>query len=231
MVKAPELLLKGISEGGRYAFNEERMTSLFEYDSIAYGIGMGVSEDVAKGAAWLLTQYGGKLILDADGLNSLAAYRKDELSTLLKNAKCDVLLTPHVKEFSRLSGLEVKEVQNEGYPVVKAIAEKWGVSVLLKNAVSVVTDGSRVSINETGSSGQAKAGSGDVLSGVLAGLCATGLSAYDGAVLGAYLTGLAAELAVEEYGEYSLTASDVTSYLGTAFLIIAQDPDEESEEE
>ncbi len=231
MLKAPELLLRPVNEGGRYAFNEERMASLLEYDSVAYGMGMGVSEEVAKGAVWLLRRYEGRLILDADGLNSLAAYRKEELSALFQSAKCDVVLTPHVKEFSRLSGLESKELQREGYPVVKAIAEQWGVNVLLKNAVSVVTDGSRVAINETGSSGQAKAGSGDVLAGVLAGLCATGLSAYDGAVLGAYLTGLAAELAVEEFGEYSLIASDVISYLGTAFLFVAQDPDEESEEE
>ncbi len=237
ILKAPELLLKSISEGVRYAFSEENMRMLLAYDSVAYGMGMGMSEEVAKGAEWLLNCYEGKLILDADGLNSLAVYKKEELSTLFKNAKCDVLLTPHVKEFARLSGLELKELEDKGYSVVKAIAEQWGVTVLFKNAVSVITDGNRVAINDRGCSGQAKAGSGDVLSGVLVGLCASGMSAYDGAALGAYLTGLAAELAAEFEGEYSLTASDVIAYLGASFMqvqdgsLVTENADAEGKEE
>ena len=95
--------------------------------------------------------------------------------------------------------------------------------MLLKNAVSVLTDGDRTTLCTAGCSGQAKGGSGDVLSGVVAGLCATGLSAYDGCALGAYLCGKAAELVAEEIGPYSMTPSDVIAYLGRAFLLIAKD--------
>ena len=216
--KQPEILLKSTNDGGRYAFNAKTAQDLLGFDSIAYGMGMGESEEVAKGAEYLLAHYEKTLILDADGLNSLAAYRKEELPTLLKNAKCDVLLTPHVKEFSRLSGYTVEEIQNSGAELAKSYARQYGVCVLLKGAASVITDGADVAVNTAGNSGQAKGGSGDVLSGVIAGLCAMGACAKNGGIAGSYLTGKAAELAAKEQGEYSMLASDVIAYLGRAFL-------------
>ena len=183
-------------------------------------MGMGESEDVAKGAAWLLSHYQGKLILDADGLNSLVRYG-ESLPALFCTKKCDVLLTPHVKEFSRLSNLDVGAIVWGGLSQPKSFAETLGANVLLKNAVSVLSDGVRISVNASGCSGQAKAGSGDVLSGVIAGLCAMGLSTFDAGALGSYLTGKAAEFACETLGAYSMTATDVISYLGRAFLYIS----------
>ena len=223
VLKAPELLLKSISEGDRYAFNSEKMKTLLTYDAIAYGMGMGESEAVARGASYLLRRYEGKLILDADGLNSLAKYQKDELPALFKNAKCQVLLTPHVKEFSRLSGMEVKGIIEGGILPPITFAAQNQISVLLKGAASVLTDGARVFINATGNSGLAKGGSGDVLSGVIVGLCAMGLSAFDGGRLGAYLVGRAAELAASYVGEYALTATKVIDGLGMAFLELTDD--------
>lgn len=217
VLKLPEALLKSTNEGGRYVFNLETMQVLTSYDCIAYGMGMGVDEEVAKGAAWLLSHYEGKLILDADGLNSLARYGEGLLG-LFRLKKCDVLLTPHVKEFSRLTGLTVEEIAESGLAQPKKFAQILNASILLKNAVSVLSDGEHAAVNVTGCSGQAKAGSGDVLSGVIAGLCAAGLSAYEAGALGGYLVGKAAELAVELIGDYSLTASDIISYLGRAFL-------------
>ena len=230
MLKSPEILLRASNEGGMYAFNEERMQALLEYNSVAYGMGMGMSEEVAKGAIWLLQRYEGKLILDADGINSLAAYHKDELLQIFHNKKCDVILTPHSKEFSRLTGIGMKEVMDEGYSMAKSLAEKWSINVLLKNAVSVITDGQRAAFNASGCSGQAKGGSGDVLAGVVAGLCAAGLSAYEAGVVGAFITGKAAELASQIYSEYALTASDVIAYLGKAFLLISENANEQGRE-
>ena len=217
-LKSPELLLKPISAGDNYMFAEENMQTLVGYDVIAYGMGMGCSEEVAKGVSYLLQNYQGKLIVDADGLNSLALYRKAELPALLKNAACDVLLTPHVKEFSRLSGMSVQEILEKGILASVEFAENNGVSVLLKGAASVLTDGERIFINATGNSGLAKGGSGDVLSGVIAGLCAMGTTAFHGGRLGAYLVGRAAELTASYVGEYSLTATKVIDGLGMAFL-------------
>ncbi|MBQ7912331.1 MAG: NAD(P)H-hydrate dehydratase [Clostridia bacterium] len=220
ILKVPEILLKTSNEGSRYAFKEEIMGKLREYDAVAYGMGMGVSVDVAEGAAWLLSHYQGKLILDADGLNSLSVYKKEGFSSLLKNAKCDVILTPHIKEFSRVSGLPVEEILQDEIGCARAFAESNSVTLLLKNAASVITDGEKTAVNSTGNSGQAKAGSGDVLSGVLAGLCAQGASGFDGACAAAFLCGKAAELAAKSVGEYSLTATDCIARLGEAFLSV-----------
>ncbi len=217
MLKAPEVLLKSTNEGDRYAFNEENMRETLGYDSVAYGMGMGVSKEVAKGAVYLLQTYTGRLVLDADGLNSLAAYEKENFDNLFENKKCDVVLTPHLKEFSRLCEKSVEEIVKEGAFAAKELAARHRAIVVLKNASISVTDGKKTYLVANGTSGQAKAGSGDVLSGVIAGLCAN-LAAFEGAVLGAYLSQSAAEIAVKARGEYSLTASDCIGCLGTAFL-------------
>jgi len=226
ILKAPEMLLKSINDGDRYAFNRENMENLLGYSSIAYGMGMGATEAVAKGAAYLLRRYTGKLILDADGLNSLAVYEKDNLSSLLCNAKCDVVLTPHIKEFSRLCGRQVEEIVKDRIGLAVAFAKQNKITLLLKSAASVLTDGERIWLNTAGNSSQAKGGSGDVLSGVIAGLCAMGASAFNGALAAAYLTGKAAECASAVLSEYSVTASDVISYLGAAFLGVAENSNE-----
>lgn len=217
ILKAPEVLLFPVCKGEKFSL-EDNFKKLLAYDSIAYGMGMGLSEEVAKGASYLLRKYSGKLLLDADGLNSLAEYRKEEFFKLFENKKCDVLCTPHVKEFSRLSDWSVEEIQQDPIGCARAFSGKYAVNLLLKDAVSVLCGGGKTVVISTGNSGQAKGGSGDVLSGLIAGLCGAGVSTFDGGAIGGYLAGKAAELAVEKLGEYSLTPTDVISYLGSAFL-------------
>ena len=219
-LKMPECLLKSINDGGRYAFNEETMRELLAYDTVAFGTGMGVSQDVYLGVKYLLENYQGKLILDADALNAWAEFGKDELLAICQKKKCSVVLTPHIKEFSRLSGEGVQNILSQGLFAPKAFAKAHNLTVILKNAATIITNGERTFVNVRGTSGQAKAGSGDVLAGVVTGLCASGLSVFDAGCVGAYLTGKAAELAVEKIGEYSLLASDVIAYLGGAFCHI-----------
>lgn len=217
VLKIPEVLLKKL----------KNLEDLLVFDAIAYGMGMGVSRQVADGAAWLVEHFSGKLILDADALNSLAKYCS--LKDVFARKKGDVLLTPHVKEFSRLSKMSVEEILSKGVGAAKDFALHYGVNVLLKNAVSVVENGENSCVNERGTAGQAKAGTGDVLSGVIAGLCASGLSTFDGACAGAYAVGYAAELAGEEISEYSLTATDLISQLGGTFLRITENSDKKRE--
>ena len=148
----------------------------------------------------------------------LAEYAGERLADVFANKTCDVLITPHPREFARLLKTDVSDVLQNGVSLAKAFAKEHGVTVLLKGAATVITDGVRVAINAEGNAGQAKGGSGDVLSGVIAGLCASGLSAFDGAVCGPSLAGPSANLAKREMGEYALTPSDVVSYMGKAFL-------------
>ena len=218
-LKIPEALLKTTNDGGRYLFNEEILAEIPK-GAVAYGMGMDLSEEVAKGAEYLLAHHEGTLILDADALNSLAVYRRECLSELFQNASCEVVLTPHPREFARLIDRPCEEVLQNALPLAQAYAKAWGATVLLKGAATILTDGKRTLINTSGTAGQAKGGSGDVLSGVIAGLCASALNGFDGAVCAAYLCGKAAELATADLGEYSLTASDVIAYLGKAFLAL-----------
>ncbi len=227
-LKLPEILLRPVCEGERYAFDERSMKELLAYDSVAYGMGMGCSEGVFQGAKWLLENYTGKLLLDADGLNSLARYGQ---RTLFSKKKCEVVITPHILEFSRLTGRNAEEILEKSAPLATAFAKENGVTVLLKNARSVVTDGKSLTFIVAGNSGQAKGGSGDVLSGIIAALCAQGASTYIAAVCGGYLAGKAAELAAKEWGEYSLTAGDCIARLGKAFLSVAENADDGGNEE
>ena len=218
ILKAPEAILEPLGGEEELAFDEGAFAKLLVYDSIAYGMGTGVSKEVALGAEWLLGNYQGKLILDADGINSLAKY--SDWESVFAQKKCAVLLTPHLKEFSRLTGESVQDILNGGMRAPQAFAKKHGVTLLLKNAVSIISDGARTALNTAGTSGQAKGGSGDVLSGLIAGLCAQGAGVFESACAGAYLAGRSAELAREKIGEYSLTAIDVISYLGASFLSV-----------
>lgn len=217
MLKAPELLLAPLNDGDRVAFKERDFEKLLSYDSIALGMGCGASMDVALAAKYLIKNFTGRLILDADALNSLAKYDGENLYKVFAAKVGDIVLTPHCMEFSRLIGESVRDILDKGVLAPQSFAKQTGVSVLLKNAVSVLSDGTRTWVNTAGTVGQAKGGSGDVLSGVIAGLCACGLSAFDGTAAGAWLCGRAAEIAVQETGEYSLLASDTIACLGRAF--------------
>ncbi len=204
--KCPECTLGTLKDcDGNIIFDKDGLDKLLNYDTIAIGMGIGKSEEVYKTLKYLLSNYNGKLIIDADGLNSLAEYGVD----VLRNSKPDVLLTPHVKEFSRLTSIPVGEILNSSVGIVKNFAKEYCVNVILKNAVSVITDGERVCFNTTGSPAMAKCGSGDVLAGVIAGISARNFDLFESACAGAYIFGKAGERCAEEKGEYSVTATDL----------------------
>ena len=214
LLRLPEVLLRPLCDGGRVALNGSVIEELNGYGGVAFGMGAECSKGTCDVAVALLENYTGVLVLDADALNALAAY---DCVSALKTAKGSVVITPHVKEFSRLTGRSVEEILESGFTAAQAFAREYGVTVLLKGAATIVTDGTQTAVNITGTAGQAKGGSGDVLSGVIAALCAGGRSAFDGARAGAYLAGRAAEIATAVRGEYSLLPTDVIETLPEAF--------------
>ncbi len=188
------------------AFDEvDSLDKLLKVDAISIGMGMTVSEKTYKTVEYLLNNYKGKLIIDADGLNCISLYGKD----ILKNKKCEVLLTPHIGEFARLINKEKTEVLENAVNLARDFAREYGVTVLLKSSVSIITDGNTTFINTTGNSGMAKAGSGDVLSGITAGLFARGLQGAEGAAVSAFLFGMIGDVVRDEQNEYSMTATDI----------------------
>ena len=214
LLKAPEILIGRLNGGGSIEFNEKNFEKLLAYEAIAFGMGAGISEDVYKSVEYLLERYTGRLILDADALNSLAKFGSNDI---FLRKKCSVLITPHVKEFSRLTCLSTDEILNNSVSVAKNFALENAVTVLLKGATTVISNGKRTVLSDTGCSAQAKGGSGDVLAGLIGGLCATGLSAFDGSVVGTYIAGLAAQLASEKYSDYSALPTDFIQEIGVAF--------------
>lgn len=218
--KYPEVILTAFPEqDGMLACREDALEKLCSASAIVFGPGCGVSEEIYRIAVYLLSHYTGTLVLDADALNAIAKYGAE----VLKHKKCGVILTPHLKEFSRLAEEEVENIRQDGCVLAKKFAATYGVTLLLKSAVSVITDGERVVLNTTGSSALAKGGSGDVLSGILGGLAAR-LTPFQAAVCGAYLLGKAGEEAERRLGAYSATATDVIEAIPSCVLALAEHP-------
>ena len=146
---------------------------------------------------------------------------KNNQDNLLQNAKCKVILTPHIKEFSRLTKLEINVINQN--PVINAAyyAKSNKVIVLLKGPTTIITDGEKVYLVDKGCAGMATAGSGDVLSGILASIASYNENDLLLATAGAaYINGLAGELAQEEYGDISMIASDTVNKIGKAIKMV-----------
>ena len=186
--------------------------------AVAVGMGAGRGEGVRQWIEWLLLNFTGALVIDADGLNVLAGMDR----SVLRGARGQVVLTPHNMEFSRLSGYPVEEILRSPVALVREYAGDTGVTLLLKGPATVVTDGDRVVLSDTGCPGMATAGSGDVLSGILAALCGANPNAFDCAWGAAYINGLAGTLAQQETCAVSMTAGDTARHIAAAVKQIAE---------
>ena len=212
-----ESTLFPLSEGTEgMTFREEEWAELIRgLRVIAFGMGMGQQEAGSGGLQFLLRNYAGTLIIDADGLNTLSELRVRE-PDLLRNAACRILLTPHPGEFSRLTGESIAGIQRDGLRAAEAFAREQKVTVLLKGPATLVTDGTETWFVDRGCPGMATAGSGDVLSGILAATCAGKASLPRAAAAGAWLNGRAGEIAQERMGDVSMTAGDTVQAIPEA---------------
>jgi hydroxyethylthiazole kinase-like uncharacterized protein yjeF len=180
-------------------------------DALAIGPGLSMDEETADLVRRLVRDCPVPLILDADGLNAFAG-RAAEIA----DRKSDAILTPHVGEFVRLSGVSARELTEDRLAHVRDLAERTDAVTLLKGSRTLVTtpDGV-VRVNPTGGPVLATAGSGDVLTGVVGGLVARGLDPADAAFAGAYIHGLAGILAGRSSGEGTL-AGDIVQHVPEA---------------
>lgn len=175
----------------------------FNYGNVC-AIGSGLGQNCALVKDTILN-CNNKLIIDADGLNSLA-----ENTDLLYEIKNECIITPHIKEMSRLTGLGIAEIKADMIGTAKEFAKKFNVIVLLKDSHSVIAapDG-RVCINTTGTPAMSKGGTGDSLCGIVTGLVAQGTDCFKAACMAAYINGKAGESAEKALGKYSVCASDI----------------------
>lgn len=176
---------------------------------VAMGPGLTTHADSVKLVKWILQHFDKPIVMDADALNSM----KDE-TDLLRKTKAPLILTPHPGELSRLINKSSKEIVANPVDIARETARNLNVVLILKGAPTVIAapDGA-VFINSTGNPGLATAGVGDVLTGVVAGLAAQGLSPLDSALAGVYLHGRAGDIAAANMGRVGLIAGDVLKNL------------------
>jgi NAD(P)H-hydrate epimerase len=185
---------------------------------LAIGTGIGQSAETAKFIGGLLASAEIPAVIDADALNILAT-KPALLAKLSRKGKRTLVLTPHPGEMARLAGMSIADVQANRLETARSFAQRMALTVVLKGARTVIAhpDG-RVAVNTSGNPGLAKGGSGDVLTGLIAGLMAQfpddPLRAAEAAV---YLHGLAADLAVRAGDEHTLLATDCLDQLARAF--------------
>lgn len=181
--------------------------------TVALGPGLGATEEAAALARRFLRETPLPVVVDADGLNALAGH----LDVLTRRHGRITVLTPHPGEMSRLSGQPVADIQVDRVRAARDFAKTHGVVLVLKGArtVTALPDG-RVRINNSGHPGMASGGMGDVLTGLIGGLLAQGMTAGDAATLGVYLHGLAGDRLRPSYGDAGLLATDLLRELPAA---------------
>jgi len=181
----------------------------FRADVVAIGPGLApniTGPDILR----FVDSFQSGVVIDADGLNALA-----RVGTWSVSRKGQIVITPHAGEMGRLlKGLGRIADASARSVCAKSVANETGTIVVLKGAATVVSDGERVYVNATGHSGMATGGSGDVLTGMIAGLMGQGMNAFDASVLGVYLHGRAGEFAGERTGMVSMTAADLLDDIG-----------------
>ncbi|GJQ49328.1 ADP-dependent (S)-NAD(P)H-hydrate dehydratase [Candidatus Kuenenia stuttgartiensis] len=207
----PETHLKTLSDMGR----QDILDFSQRFDVVAIGPGLSQCVETKRLVLWLLQNIERPIVLDADGINALA-----EDTATLDKIKQHVILTPHPQEMARLLKVyTTKEIQSKR----KEIAEKFinsrdKVTLVLKGNNTIVMNNEKYYVNTTGNPGMATAGSGDILTGMIAALLGQNFPPFEAAQLGVYLHGTAGDYAKQAVGEISMTATDILDNLPKAFL-------------
>lgn len=184
-----------------------------DVDCVLVGPGLSADPDTGHLVRALVGTVAKPLIIDADGLNAIS----DHVNVLKKNGP-EIILTPHPKEMARLCGVSVDMIQAQRKNIAKKFALRYNITLILKGSSTVVSSkAGRVYENPTGNAGMATAGSGDVLSGIVAAFVAQGLEAFEASCSAVYIHGLSGDLAAVDKSQISLIASDIIEYLPKAF--------------
>jgi len=192
---SPVLMMVGLSGNSLRPEHLDLLLKLSEqHDAALIGPGVGISEGTAETVRQFVKKCNVPVVVDADGLSALG-------KEFVSNGK--TILTPHIKEFEKLGGDPLAACD-----AVLKLAKSTNSTVLLKGREDRISDGNRVRYNTTGNPGMTSAGTGDVLSGIVAGLLSKGMSCFDAAALGAFICGRAGEHAFDDMS-YGMTATDV----------------------
>ncbi|MGN0316674.1 MAG: NAD(P)H-hydrate dehydratase [Lachnospira sp.] len=185
-------------------FDKEKLINGMEWaDCMVAGPGIGTDSNAVKIVRCICGETSPVKVLDADALNIVAEHN------ICVNGR--YIVTPHVGEMSRLTGKSIKDIKGSLIETAKEYAMSNSCICVLKDARTIVTDGKKVYINKSGNDGMATGGSGDVLTGVIAGLLGAGLDAFEASCLGVYIHGRAGDMAADRLGHRAMTAGDIAN--------------------
>jgi NAD(P)H-hydrate epimerase len=227
----PSALTLALPENAAGTFRPEGVDRLKEYAkerrvmTMAIGPGVTTHADAARFVLLALSGVPAAAVVDADALNNLAQQESDGVVQMLKARKQPCVFTPHPAEAARLLGMKKTEVEAQRLKCVEKLARSLGGVALLKGRKTLISSGARTISNATGGPGLAKGGSGDVLTGLIAGLWAQMLASgrvsgdlpFRAAALGAWLHGAAGDAAEKDLTPWAMTSSDLENYLPHAF--------------
>ena len=202
-------------------YNKEELLSLLTWaDGVCIGSGLGMSRLSEKILKTVIEYVKIPCLIDADGLNLLA----ENKNYLNQMAERRFVITPHMKEMSRLTGTPVEELKADRIQILKDFISRYRITCVLKDSRTLIASEEKgIRMNLTGNSAMAKAGSGDVLAGVISGWMVQGKEAEDAAELGTYIHGLSGDLAKFEKGVYSVMARDLIEYISKALMKLEEE--------
>ena len=185
------------------------MNTVDRVTAVLIGCGMGNTADTLAALEEVVRHSTAPLIIDADGINALSQH-----IDILKERHAPVILTPHIKEFSRLTGLSVKDILADQPGAAKRFSQEHpGVVPVLKSHHTIIAQDGTLYVNDRSNSGLAKGGSGDVLAGIIASLTAQGAEPFTAAAAGVWIHAEAGALAAERLGKTAMLPSDVIAAL------------------
>lgn len=186
-------------------------------DVVVIGPGLSRNPETQELAVGLIPEIMRPVVIDADGLNAVAS----DIS-ILRRRRHDTILTPHVGELSRLLGESGNQIELHRVEIAGKSAQKLRCTIALKGAPTVTgTPGGETYVNSTGNPGMATAGTGDVLTGMIAGLVGQGMPPEKATYSGVFLHGMAGDIAAEKLGERSLLALDILEHIPHTFKVLA----------
>ena len=217
---APEVVFLPLEETAMGGISLNNFDKLLEWsnkmDIVVIGPGISLEKETQELVRNLIAKIKKPIVIDGDGLTALTLN-----TSILKNRKHATILTPHIAEMSRLIAQQIEKIKKNPINIIQEFAEHFDVTVTLKGAHTIIglPDGN-IFINMTGNSGMATAGSGDVLTGVIAAMFCLGLPAESAARQGVLIHGFAGDLAARGKGEDGITANDILETLPEAMKII-----------
>ncbi|MBU0503509.1 MAG: NAD(P)H-hydrate dehydratase [Candidatus Omnitrophota bacterium] len=219
-IKAKEIMLLPLPENKDNTFALSGYPEICEFasgiDVLAVGPGIDRNKTTQALIRKIVSKINKPMVVDADGLNALVGHLNILQDACLPGRQVRVL-TPHTGEMARLSGKNIGAVQKNRKEIAIKLSSDYNTTVVLKGRNTVVADqNGKFYLNKTGNPGMATAGSGDVLTGMIAAFLGQGLTAFQAAKFGVYLHGLAADMATRDKTQMAMIASDIITYIPAA---------------